>query len=81
MFNSYTNEICHKDILMFTAISLITHCDQWVIGQVYFDPCIKYILVPSPRDFPREQNLCSAIQVTLGVRFFKINQAPLAMCD
>lgn len=40
-------EICHKYMLMFIAISLITHCDQdtffWLAEQVYSDTCIKYI--------------------------------------
>lgn len=40
-------ETCHKDMLMFTALSLITRRDQWIIGQVYFDVSIKYTL-PSP---------------------------------
>lgn len=46
-------EICHKDTLMFTAISLITHCDPWVIGQVYLDICIKSILPPPCPEFSR----------------------------
>lgn len=77
-------EICHKDMLMCTSISLITHCDQHTFFLLWdrfiLYTYIKYVLPPpSPaRDFPSEQNLLvrnlfSTNQVALGVRFFKIN--------
>ena len=57
MFNSFMKEICHKYMLMFIAISLITHCDQdtffWLAEQVYSDTC----RIHSPVEFSGEQNM------------------------
>lgn len=53
MLSSFVKETCHKDMLMFTALSLITCRDQWIIGQVYFDISIKYTLpFPPLKVFP-----------------------------
>lgn len=69
MFNSFMKEICHKDMLMFIAISLITHCDQhtffWLAEQVYFDTCIKYIQPPSPPEIFLASKISSLLVTAL----------------